>query len=129
MQTTELDEQLWQWEHIDQIANRCKRRLRPLLRSIDFEATATNKPLITAVRFLKVALQKEKPLTQYKPDKFPRRFIPEKSKRYLYTASADGKKQLLVDRYEFLVYRLLRNNLESGGKKRTRLLPKLAYPC
>jgi TnpA family transposase len=114
MQTTELDEQLLQWEYIDLVANRFKRRLRPLLKSIDFQATAANKPLMTAVQFLKTALQKERSLAQYKPDKLPRRFIPEKSKPYLYVANTNGKKELLIDRYEFLIYRLLRNNLESG---------------
>jgi TnpA family transposase len=114
LQTKPLDEQLFQWEHIDQIAGRIKRRLRPLLRTIDFSATPANKSLITAVNFLKEALQKSKPLTQYKQDKLPRRFIPEKHRRYLYTANDNGKKEMLVNRYEFLVYRQLRNNLESG---------------
>jgi TnpA family transposase len=114
LQTAQLDEHLFQWEYTDQIANRFKRRLRPLLRAIDFSATDANKSLITAVHFLKTALQKTKPLTQYKPDKLPQRFITEQYKRYLYTADDAGEKRLLVDRYEFLIYRLLRNNLESG---------------
>lgn len=114
LQTTQLDEPLFQWEHIDQVANRIKRRLRPLLRTIDFSATTANKSLMTAVDFLKTALQKEKSLTQYKLEKIPRRFIPEKHRHYLYTTNDAGEKQLLVDRYEFLIYRLLRNNLESG---------------
>ena len=114
LQTTQLDEHLFQWEHTDQIAHRFKRRLRPLLRAIDFSATAANKPLLTAVHFLKEALQKSKPLMQYKPDKFPQRIITEQYRRYLYTAGDAGEKQLLSDRYEFLIYRLLRNNLESG---------------
>jgi TnpA family transposase len=114
LQTAQLDEQLFQWEYIDQIANRFKRRLRPLLRTIDFSATVANKPLMTAVHFLETAQQKEKPLTQYKSDKLPRRFITEKTRRYLYTTDDAGESQLLVDRYEFLIYRLLRTNLESG---------------
>ena len=114
LQTAQLDEQLFQWEYIDQIANRFKRRLRPLLRTIDFSATAADKPLMTVVRFLKTALRKEKPLTQYKSGKLPQRFITEKNRRYLYTTNDAGENQLLVDRYEFLIYRLLRSNLESG---------------
>lgn len=114
LQTKPLDESLFQWEHIDQIANKFKRRLRPLLRAIDFSATTANKPLMTVVNFLKISLQKSKPLTQYKLNKLPQCFIPEKHRRHLYTTSDDGKKQILVDRYEFLIYRMLRNNLESG---------------
>lgn len=114
LQAKPLDEQLFQWEYIDQVARRVKRRLRPLLKAVDFSATAANKPLITAVSFLKGAFQTSKPLTHYKIDKIPRRFIPKKHRRYLYTTKDEGKKQLLVDRYEFLIYRLLHNNLESG---------------
>ena len=114
LQTAPLDEHLFQWEHTDQIANRFKRRLRPLLRAIDFSATDANESLITAVNFLKKAMQKSKPLTQYKPEKLPQRFITEQYKRYLYTVDEAGEKKLLVDRYEFLIYRALRNNLESG---------------
>ncbi len=36
------------------------------------------------------------------------------SRRYLYAKTEDGKKRLLPDRYEFLIYRLLRDRLEAG---------------
>jgi hypothetical protein len=50
---------------------------------------------------------------QAKPSAFPLAFIPKGLKSYLFTR--DGKeKQLDADRYEFLVYRLLRNALEAG---------------
>ena len=113
-QTIQLDEQLFQWEHIDQIAQRVKTRLRPLLRNIDFQATSANQSLMTAVRFLKTAVQKQKPLTQFKLAQFPRQFIPVKSKPYLYATDDNGKRHLLADRYEFLVYQMIRNHLESG---------------
>lgn len=44
----------------------------------------------------------------------PTYFVPDYVKGYLYSPDALGRKQLLVDRYEFLVYRLLRNGLEAG---------------
>jgi len=114
LQTARWDEKQFQWEYVDQISNRYKLRLRPILRILDFEAATSNHPLIPALRFLKTALQQEKPLTQYKADKIPCRFIPNTSSRYLYVKTPQGEKQLLVDRYEFLVYRSLRNELQSG---------------
>jgi TnpA family transposase len=114
LQTAQWDEKQFQWEYIDQISNRFKLRLRPILRILDFEAATSSHPLIPALRFLKTALHQEKPLTQYKLDKVPCRFIPEKSNRYLYTKTPEDEKRLLVDRYEFLVYRSLRNELQSG---------------
>ncbi len=114
LQTAQWDEKLFQWEYIGQISNRFKLRLRPILRILDFETANPNNPLVPSLNFLKTALQQEKPLTQYKADKIPRQFIPDTSTRYLYTITPQGEKQLLVDRYEFLVYRSLRNELQSG---------------
>lgn len=114
LQTAQLDETQFGWEYLDQVAQRFKVGIRPILRAIDFEATSANKDLITAVHFLKTAFNKNKALTQYKGDNIPQAFISGTHKRYLYIPTDEGEKQLLVDRYEFLVYRLLRDNLEAG---------------
>jgi hypothetical protein len=91
-----------------------KRHLRPILRTVNFTASLTGDPLIEAIHFLKTALGKGKPLGQYPPEAFPSRFIPDTIKRYLYAQDTDRQKKLLADRYEFLVYRLLRKSLEAG---------------
>ena len=82
--------------------------------SVDFAAANARSPLLKAVCFLKGTFQKGKPLSRYSCDQFPVQCIPEKTKRYLYAKTEDGGKQLLPDRYEFLVYRLLRDGLEAG---------------
>ena len=107
-----FDETAFQWEHIDTLARQFKRHLRPILLAVDFAASKAQSPLIEAVAFLKEVFQKGKSLGQYSV--FPIRFIPNKTKRYLYRHNNQGQKHLLVDRYEFLVYRFLRNGLEAG---------------
>jgi hypothetical protein len=109
-----FDEAAFQWEHIDRAAPRFKRHLRPVLQSVDFAAPSTNDPLIEAVHFLKNLFPKGKPLGQYADAVFPTRCIPDKSKRYLYHKDAERLKRLLPDRYEFFVYRQLRQGLEAG---------------
>lgn len=119
-----FDEAAFQWDHIDTLAHQFKRNLRPILLAVDFAASRAQAPLLEAVHFLKTAFRKEKPLTQYATADFPTRFIPSNLKRYLViedssvpsgTASVQhGAKRLLVDRYEFLAYRLLCNGLEAG---------------
>jgi TnpA family transposase len=104
-----FDETEFQWEHVDKLASQFKRHLRPILVSVDFASSSTNDPLIEAIYFLKDVYQKDKPLGQYPHKMFPKRFIPETMKHYLY-----ADKQLLPNRYEFLVYRHLRNGLEAG---------------
>ena len=76
---------------------------------VDFAAPLINDPLVEAINFLKLVFLKGRPLGQYPSDVLPARFIPDGIKRYVYE-----QKNLLVDRYEFLIYRLLRNGLEAG---------------
>ena len=109
-----LDENAFQWDNIGKLASQFKRHLRPILLMVDFVAPSTHDPLIAAVNFLKVAFIKNKSLGQYPSDYLPNQFIPDSINHYMYNEDANGQKILLVDRYEFLVYRLLRNGLESG---------------
>lgn len=106
-----FDETSFQWEHIDKLAGQLKRHLRPILIMVDFAAPLINDPLIKAINFLKIAFLKGRPLGQYPSTTVPTKFIPDYMKRYIY---GHEQKTLLVDRYEFLVYRFLRNGLEAG---------------
>jgi len=109
-----FDETAFQWEQIDKLAQQFKRNLRLILSPVDLAAAQTNNPLIEATHFLKKAFQEGKPLGQYAPNVVPTRFIPDQTKRYLYGQDKDGQRHLHPDRYEFLIYRLLRNGLEAG---------------
>jgi len=109
-----FDETAFQWEHIDTLAPQFKRHLRPILFTVDWAASSGHAPLIEAVHVLQDALRKGRPLSQYPVAALPLRFIPDTAKRYLYAHDGHGRRHLLPDRYEFLVYRLLRNGLEAG---------------
>ena len=74
---------------------------------------AADDPLIEAMRFLEEASRNGKPLTAYREQDIPLRWVPEKMRRYLYERDEGGRK-LLADRYEFLLYRQLRNGVEAG---------------
>ena len=87
---------------------RFKINLRPILQGVQFEATAADDPLIEAVRFLKEASQSGKALSAYKEQDIPLRWVPEKMKRYLYEKDGTAAEKLLADRYEFLLYRQLK---------------------
>jgi hypothetical protein len=68
-----------------------------------------------AVQFLQAAFAKGRPLSQYPARALPQRCIPETATRYLLAPGAGSHRPLLVDRYEFLVYRLLWHELEAGN--------------
>jgi len=109
-----FDEITFQWEHIDKLALQFKRHLRQILLMVYFTATLIDDPLIDAINFMKEAFIKNKPLSQYLSDDLPSQFIPDGITHYMYKQDDKGQKVLIVDRYEFLVYRLLRNGLEAG---------------
>ena len=108
-----FNETAFQWEYIDTLAHQIKRNLRPILLAVDFAAHSTCDPVIEASHFLKRAFTQRKPLWKYPQAAFPVAFIPETAQSYLYAPDGD-QHQLLPCRYEFLVYRQLRNGLESG---------------
>jgi TnpA family transposase len=109
-----FDETAFQWEHVDELARQFKRHLRPIVLAVDFGSSKARDPLIDAVDFLKAAFQKGRALGQYSPTAIPVRLIPKGMKRYLYAQTTGEPSRLLVDRYEFFVYRLIRNGLEAG---------------
>ena len=108
-----FDETAFRWEHVDTQARSFKLRLRPIVLTVDFQGSSSHAPLLEAVTFLKDAVQKGKSLSQIDEDEFPLSFVPDRSLRYLYQTDAEGRR-LLVDRYEFLVYRRLWQAIEAG---------------
>ena len=110
----DVDETALQWAHIDRLAPQFKRNLRPLLLGMNLTASQKHAPLLNAIAFLETALRQGKPLTQYQTKQFPIQFVPRSTKRYLYEKAAQSPQRLLPNRYEFLVYRQLRNRIESG---------------
>jgi TnpA family transposase len=108
-----FDEIALQWEHIDKLAAQFKPYLRPILQNVEFVAISAHTPLLKAIRFLKMAFGKGKSLSSFRASAFPIEFVPNSIKRYLYGRDARRRKQLLTNRYEFLIYRLLRYGLEA----------------
>lgn len=112
--TMHIDETAFHWDHIDTLAPQFKPHLRPVLLAVRFAAASARHPVLDAAHFLTTAWQRGKPLSQYPVEQFPVRCIGESFKRYLYTTDPQGHKRLRPDRYEFLIYRLLRDRLEAG---------------
>src|SRR5699024_8243422 len=108
------DETTFQWEHSDQLARQSKRHLRPLLLMVNFASPSKNDPLMEAIDLIKCAFHHNKPLEQSDADRIPQDYISDNIKRYIYEQEPNGEKNIKVDRYEFLIYRLLRHRLEAG---------------
>ncbi len=116
-----LDESAYEWQQYIRFSLKFKINLRHLFLTIPFESQTKDDPLLHAVAFLKEAFSKNTRLSHYSQESFPQTCIPEKWKKYLYetkTIPRNGKvkkcKILNVDKYEFLVYRLLKKGLDDG---------------
>lgn len=57
IQQASIDETAWQWAYLDERHVEYKRRLRPILRALTFEAMSADMPLLNAIRFVQEALR------------------------------------------------------------------------
>src|SRR5450631_799744 len=114
MRNIEFDKTGFEWSHYAKLSRAFKRNLRHLFTELEFSGRVENHALLKAVAFLQDLLRHGKSPRQAKPTDFPVAFIPKSLKPYLFTAGPEKEKTLEADRYEFLVYRLLRNALEAG---------------
>jgi hypothetical protein len=116
MCSAEFDKTGFEWANYTTLSPTFKRNLRHLFSNLDFAGRVEDAPLLSAVAFLQDLLRQDKSPRHVKPSTFPTAVIPKGLQRYLFDTT-DGRrkdKRLDVDRYEFLVYRLLRNALEAG---------------
>ncbi len=107
----------YEWTYFTVLSATIKRNLRHLFCDIDFAGRLEEAPLVTAITVMQNLLRQNKSLRQADSSKFPEAVIPQALKKHIFVETIEnGKKRkaLDVDRYEFLVYRLLRNALESG---------------
>jgi Domain of unknown function (DUF4158) len=104
-----------EWSFYTTLSPTFKRNLRHLFAELDFAGRVEDAPLLEAVACLQGLLRRGQSPRQTNPAVFPTTVIPKSLQRYLFT-KAEGKARALdVDRYEFLVYRLVRNALEAGN--------------
>jgi TnpA family transposase len=116
MLNIEFDKAAFEWSFYGTLQHTFKLNLRHLFYSLDFAGMVEDAPLLEAIVFLQDLLRQGKSPRQVKPKEFPTAVIAKNLQRYMYTKAGKRKdKQLEVDRYEFLVYRLLRNALEAGN--------------
>ena len=108
-----FDETTYEWEEIDRMGRQFKYHFRPVLQAVDFTAVSARGALMEAAAFLRETFRKGKSLSQYPSKLIPTKFIPDSALRYLYAKDGCGEKRPIPYRYEFLVYRQLRDGLEA----------------
>jgi TnpA family transposase len=104
-----------EWAFYTTLSPTFKRNLRHLFAELDFAGRVEDAPLLEAVTCLQGLLRRGQSPRQGNPSAFLTTVIPKSVQRYLFTKAAGKGRALDVDRYEFLVYRLVRNALEAGN--------------
>ncbi len=119
----------FEWAHYSLLSRQFKTNLRHLFCELDFASRVEDMPLLEAIIFLQSLLRQGKSPRKVNPSLFPVEVIPKNLQPYLYVPAEktdedeesearedeEDEKRLDVDRYEFLIYRLLRNALEGGN--------------
>ncbi len=121
MAKTAFDTEEFEWEHIAKIAPKFKKNLRPLFTSLVFDSKVEDDALIEALEFLKRNIERHKTLNQLSTGQFPKRVISSSARKYLMQTEQvvkQGKRKRMKtisgDKYEFHLYHLLRQSLDSG---------------
>ncbi len=115
MRNIAFDKTGFEWSFYTTLSPTFKRNLRHLFSDLDFVGRVEDAPLLEGIAFLQSLLRQGKSPRQTTPSLFPTALIPKMLQRYLFAKGAGKERILEVDRYEFLLYRLLRNALEAGG--------------
>ncbi|MFT5446565.1 MAG: TnpA family transposase [Gammaproteobacteria bacterium] len=102
-----LDELSYEWQAIDAVMPMVKRNLRPLLRFLTFTGASSQQPLLEAIGAMAEAFRLGGRLPMISP---PVGLVPDRHRGHLFNASG----VLVRDRFEFMLYRLLRDRLEAG---------------
>lgn len=112
----EFDKTAFEWSFYGTLHSKFKLNLRHLFASLDFAGLVEDAPLLEAVAFLQEILRHGRSPRQMSPSNFPAGIMAKGVQRYIYTEAEKRKdRRLDVDRYEFLIYRLLRKALEAGN--------------
>ena len=118
---TGFDQAELEWKASEELAPTFKKNIRPILMGLDFASTSKKDSLIDAVSFLKLRIEEKQALSGIAPDLFPKGFISCKLRRYIIEKKkvkvhGSSRKFMAIrtNRYEFLVYSLLRQSLDSG---------------
>lgn len=114
-----INEEEYKWDYYEEISRKISTNLRPLFLSINFESNIKNDPLIISVKIVKSVFQKNKSLSVLKS--IPESIIPKKIKKYIYKLKEvkEGNKiikikEINTNKYEFLLYKLLKEGFDSG---------------
>lgn len=110
--STGFDEDEYQWQHLEALSATIKKNIRQIVKAIDFKAHSGNANLLQAITFLQDIFEKGKILRQIARELFPTDFIGKSLKKYVFMGK--GIERLNAERYEFAVYKMLRNAFESG---------------
>jgi hypothetical protein len=116
------DEAAFEWQQYVKVSARFKLNLRHLFVALPFESRRKNDPLLAAASFLKEVFRAGKSLGECSQKTIPMECIPDKLRKYLFElkevpwyGKTKKRRVLNVDKYEFLIYKLLKKEIDAGN--------------
>jgi len=86
-----INEAVWQWEYLEERNAEFKRRLRPILRTVSFEALGSENPCWKQPTFCNLSFVMANLCVGMSSNELTVQFVPDRNHRYLYTVDARAK--------------------------------------
>ena len=103
-----FDDVEYKWKYIESISMRFKKNLRPIILNLDLNSSFKKSLLLEALNKLKENIQNGNAI-KANIIAFKENLIYKKNRKYFYS-----DRKIIPDRYEFLIYKLLLDVLDSG---------------
>jgi TnpA family transposase len=110
-----FDTMAFRWKFLGELSHTFKTNLRHIFKELDFGGRVDEEPLMEAVSFLQQHLREGRAPRQIDPTSFPTAFIPKTLRKHVFATGPEGKRQLIVDRWEFMVYSELCEAVGAGN--------------
>lgn len=104
----------FKWKAIDDMANRIKINLRPIMIALDIESELPDNKWIAAIAWLKAIFSNKSNLRACPVLECPEGTIPKRLQNYLLETNACHQATLRAERYEYWIYRQLRKQIQVG---------------
>ncbi len=102
----------FEWDYFTNFQLKFKTNTRYLFKELDLEFKKSEVDLLEAVNFIKGRLLNKKSIRSCAESDFPLNFIPKRHQKFI--IGNQENPEINPDKYEFLIYRLVKERLESG---------------
>ena len=112
-----FDPEETKWEYFLNKSKKIKLNMRSSFQIIEFSSNKTGEEILKAIQFLQDAFKSGSSLNKIAPGKYPDKFIPKATRKYLYIKNnVSGSTNVYhPDKYEIFLYQTIVKEIDKGN--------------